>query len=85
MPSDIVDWDLKDATHVLTEIDIKRAKDALKNDPFFQHHKEWQRAIDQMLKMKVRVEQQAFAAHSLNFVVEKYLPEKLKNSKKFLP
>jgi DNA topoisomerase-6 subunit A len=82
-PQDIIDYDLP--TQPLKDIDIKRAKDALKNDPFFQHHKEWQKAIDQMLKMKVRVEQQAFAAHSLNFVVEKYLPEKLKNSKKFLP
>jgi len=35
--------------------------------------------------MKVRVEQQAFAAHSLNFVVETYLPAKLRNVKSFLP
>ena len=82
-PQDIIDYNLP--TQPLKDIDIKRAKDALKNDPFFQHHKEWQQAIDQMLKMKVRVEQQAFAAHSLNFVVEKYLPEKLHNPKKFLP
>jgi len=82
-PQDIIDYDLP--TQPLKEIDIKRAKDALKNDPFFQHHKEWQKAIDQMIKMGVRVEQQAFAAHSLNFVVEKYLPEKLHNPRKFLP
>jgi len=82
-PQDIVDYNLP--TQPLKEIDIKRAKDALKNDPFFHHHKEWQRAIDQMIRMGVRVEQQAFAAHSLNFVVEKYLPEKLRNTKKFLP
>jgi DNA topoisomerase-6 subunit A len=82
-PQDIIDYDLP--TQPLKDIDIKRAKDALKNDPFFQHHKEWQRAMDQMMKMGVRVEQQAFAAHSLNFVVEKYLPEKLRDPRKFLP
>lgn len=82
-PQDIVDYDLP--TQPLKEIDIKRAKDALKNDPFFHHHKEWQKAMEQMIRMGVRVEQQAFAAHSLNFVVERYLPEKLRNPKKFLP
>jgi len=82
-PQDIIDYDLP--TQPLKDIDIKRAKDALKNDPFFHHHKEWQKAIQQMLKMKVRVEQQAFAAHSLNFVIERYLPEKLRHTQKFLP
>jgi len=38
-----------------------------------------------MLKMGVRVEQQAFAKHGLNMVLEKYLPEKLAATGKFLP
>jgi DNA topoisomerase VI subunit A len=33
----------------------------------------------------VRVEQQAFAKHGLNMVIEKYLPEKLAEPDKFLP
>ena len=37
-----------------------------------------------MLKMGVRIEQQAFAKHGLNYVLEKYLPEKIKKGK-FLP
>jgi DNA topoisomerase VI subunit A len=41
-PQDIIDYNLEDATHPLEEADIKRAKDALKNDPFIKHHKEWQ-------------------------------------------
>jgi len=82
-PQDVIDYKLP--TQPLKDIDIKRAKDALKNDPFFRHHKEWQKAIAQMLKMKVRVEQQAFAAHSLNFVIEEYLPRKLRHTKQFLP
>jgi DNA topoisomerase-6 subunit A len=83
-PQDIKDYDLEDATHPLEPVDIKRAKDALRNDPFIRHHKEWQDALNQMLQMGVRVEQQAFAKHGLNFVLEKYLPEKLRK-KRFLP
>lgn len=82
-PQDIITYNLP--THPLKEVDIKRAKDALKNDPFVKHHKPWQKAINQMLKMGVRVEQQAFAKHGLDFVVNDYLPAKLKNTSKFLP
>ena len=84
-PQDILDFDLMDATHKLAEVDIKRAKDALKNDPFFQAHKPWQKAIEQMLKMGKRAEQQALAKWGLNFVIDDYLPRKLKNVKSFLP
>jgi DNA topoisomerase-6 subunit A len=82
-PQDIIKYKLP--THPLKEVDIKRAKDALRNDPFVIHHKPWQKAINQMLKMGVRVEQQAFAKHGLDFVVNKYLPAKLKDTSKFLP
>ncbi|MBK7874675.1 MAG: DNA topoisomerase IV subunit A [Planctomycetes bacterium] len=84
-PQDIYDFKLEDATHKLQEVDIKRAKDALKNDPFFQAHKPWQKAIEQLLKMGVRAEQQALAKWGLNFVIEEYLPRKLANRKSFLP
>lgn len=83
-PQDIIDYKLEDTTHPLEEVDIKRAKDALKNDPFIRHHKEWQQALTQMLKMGVRIEQQAFAKYGLNFVLDTYLPEKLRK-KNFLP
>jgi len=84
-PQDILDFKLEDATHPLQEVDVKRAKDALKNDPFFQAHKPWQKALEQMLKMGVRAEQQALAKWGLNFVIEQYLPKKLANRKGFLP
>jgi DNA topoisomerase-6 subunit A len=83
-PQDIIDFKLQDATHKLQEVDIKRAKDALKNDPFFQSHKPWQKALQQLLQMGVRAEQQALAKWGLNYVIEEYLPAKLK-SRKFLP
>ncbi|MBW2980373.1 DNA topoisomerase IV subunit A [Candidatus Woesearchaeota archaeon] len=82
-PQDIVDYKLP--THPLKDVDIKRGKDAVKNDPFVQHHKEWQKAIKQLVQMKVRAEQQALAKHGLNFVISDYLPKKLKNPKNWLP
>ncbi len=82
-PQDIVDYELP--THPLKDVDVKRAKDMLKNDPFFQAHKEWQRAIDQLLKMGARAEQQALAKWGLNFVIDEYLPRKLREPAKFLP
>ena len=83
-PQDIIDFNLEDATHPLQPVDIKRAKDALKNDPFFKSHKAWVTAINQLLKMGVRAEQQALAKWGLNFVIEEYLPRKL-GMKTFLP
>jgi DNA topoisomerase-6 subunit A len=84
-PQDIIDFKLEDATHPLQAVDVKRAKDALKNDPFFQSHKEWIKAIQQLLKMGVRAEQQALAKWGLNFVIEEYLPKKLADQRSFLP
>ncbi len=82
-PQDIIDYKLP--THPLKEIDIKRVKDGLKNDPFVQSNKEWQKALNQLVEMKKRAEQQALAQHGLNFVITNYLPEKLANQKTWLP
>ncbi|MBW2294034.1 MAG: DNA topoisomerase IV subunit A [Deltaproteobacteria bacterium] len=82
-PQDIIDYQLP--THPLLEVDIKRAKDALKNDPFFKSQKIWQEAIQQLLSMGVRAEQQALAMWGLNYVIEEYLPAKLANRGAFLP
>jgi DNA topoisomerase-6 subunit A len=84
-PQDILDWKLEDATHPLTEQDIKRAKDALKNDPFFETHPKWRAALEQQIKMGVRAEQQALAKWGLNYVMDEYLPAKLADHKSFLP
>jgi DNA topoisomerase-6 subunit A len=82
-PDDIIEYKLP--THPLKGVDVKRAQDALKNDPFIQHYKAWQQAIEKMLKMQVRVEQQALAKHGLEFVARTYLPRKLKQAENFLP
>ncbi|MBR9683373.1 DNA topoisomerase IV subunit A [Candidatus Woesearchaeota archaeon] len=82
-PQDIIDYKLP--THPLKDVDVKKIKDLLKNDPFIQHHKPWQKALKQMQKMKVRAEQQALAKWGLNYVIEKYLPDKIKDQKSWLP
>jgi len=82
-PQDIIDYKLP--THPLKDVDIKKIKDLIRNDPFIIHHKPWQKALQEMAKMKVRAEQQALAKHGLNFVIEKYLPDKLKDHKTWLP
>ncbi len=82
-PQDIIDYKLP--SHPLKDVDIKKIKDLIKNDPFVIHHKEWQKALQQMAKMKVRAEQQALAKWGLNYVIDKYLPDKLKNNKTWLP
>ncbi|HLC98586.1 MAG TPA: DNA topoisomerase IV subunit A [Candidatus Nanoarchaeia archaeon] len=82
-PQDIIDYKLP--THPLKDVDIKRIKDGIKNDPFVKEHKEWEKALNLMTKMGKRAEQQAFAKYTLNYVMEKYLPDKLKNTKTWLP
>ena len=81
--NDILEYKLP--THPLKDVDLKRIKDGIKNDPFVKHHKQWQKALIEMAKLKVRAEQQALAKHGLNFVISDYLPKKLKNPKSWLP
>ena len=82
-PQDIVDYELP--THPLKEVDVKRAKDALKNDPFFKSQPRWRQALEQLIKMGIRAEQQALAKWGLNYVIDEYLPRKLENADQFLP
>ncbi len=84
-PQDIIDYGLADATHPLTKTDIKRATDAINNDPFFSAHPQWLAAIKQLLEMGVRAEQQALAKWGLNYVIDEYLPRKLDDRDGFLP
>jgi DNA topoisomerase-6 subunit A len=82
-PQDILDYKLP--THPLKDVDVKRARDAIKNDPFFQHHRAWVAAMEHLLKMGVRAEQQALAKWGLNYVIDRYLPEKIGHPDRFLP
>lgn len=80
---DIDEYGLQNVTEKLKDVDIKRIKEE-QEYPWFKHSKEWMRQLKMMLDKGVRIEQQALANKSLQFVAEKYLPEKIEKEK-FLP
>ncbi|MEF8880649.1 MAG: DNA topoisomerase VI, partial [Candidatus Nanohaloarchaea archaeon] len=57
--------------------DYKRIHDVM--DYEWMQKDEWQNQFQKMLDKGVRVEQQALAANSLEFVANTYLPEKIEN------
>ncbi len=57
--------------------DYKRIHDVMDYD--WMQKEEWQKQFQKMLDKGVRVEQQALAANSLEFVSNTYLPEKIEN------
>ena len=72
--SDIVKYKLP--SDKLTEVDIKRLYE-LKADPRYTE-KMWHDELDTFLKIKKKSEQEAFARYGLSYIVDEYLPEKLK-------
>jgi len=60
----------------LTNEDIK-ALNSMKTDPRFMDDF-WKNEIALQLKLNKKSEQQALAKYGLDYVTEKYLPEKLK-------
>ena len=79
---DVDDYKLQDVTEKMKDGDIKRAKEML-DYPWFQN-KPWQNELKMALDRKIRIEQQALAHRSLDFVAKEYLPKKIKNEV-FLP
>jgi DNA topoisomerase-6 subunit A len=60
----------------LSNIDVKRLQDMMK-DPRCQG-KPWRPQIEHFLRQKKKCELEAFSRYGLDYVVKKYLPEKLK-------
>ena len=77
---DIEEYNLWNVTMKLKQIDEKRVKE-LMSYPWFKNNNAWQRQFQKMLKWKVKIEQDALASKSLEFVAEKYLPEKIEKEK----
>lgn len=71
--SDILNYDLP--TDRLSDVDIK-ALEAELTDPRFRDPF-WKTEIETMLENKKKAEQQALAKYGLDYVTDKYLPEKL--------
>lgn len=80
--TDIKEYGLEKVTEKLKDVDKKRITELLQY-PWFQKN-EWKNELQMMMDMGVRLEQQALASKSLEFVAEEYLPEKIKK-KKLLP
>ena len=80
--SDVETYSLQNVTETLKEGGIKRAKEVMAY-PWFSSE-EWQTELKTAIKQKIRIERQALANKSLEFVAEKYLPEKIENEI-FLP
>ena len=74
--SDIIEYKLP--TDPLDEVDIKRLYE-LQKDPRYQNDPLWQREIKLFLKIKRKAEQEAFSRYGLTYIVDEYLPTKLKS------
>jgi len=79
--TDVEDYKLQNVTEKMKEGDIKRAKEMLDYQWF--KSKDWQAQLKIAIDKKIRIEQQALANKSLDFVAKKYLPEKIE-AEKFL-
>ena len=80
---DIEKYSLEKVTERLKDVDKKRIREELEY-PWFKHSDEWMRQLKLMAQKGVRIEQQALANKSIDFVAKEYLPEKIEK-KIFLP
>jgi DNA topoisomerase-6 subunit A len=74
--TDIVDYKLP--SDKLTDMDIKRLYE-LQKDPRYKGEL-WQREIKTFFKIKKKAEQEAFSRYGLTYIVDEYLPAKLKET-----
>jgi len=74
--TDIVDYKLP--SDALTEVDVKRLHE-LERDPRYKGEL-WQREIEKFLSIKKKAEQEAFSRYGLTYIVDEYLPTKLKDT-----
>ena len=72
--TDIIEYDLP--TDPLKDIDVLRLKE-LSKDPRYQTEF-WQTEIKKMFKIGKKAEQQSFSKYGLEYVVDTYFPEKLR-------
>ena len=77
---DIDTYGLQNVTEKLKDVDRKRIHEEM-TYPWFKDNKVWMRQLKLMEEKGVRIEQQALASRSLDFVAKKYLPEKIEGEK----
>jgi DNA topoisomerase-6 subunit A len=74
--TDIVNYKLP--TDPLDEVDVKRLYE-LQRDPRYKDPL-WQREIKTFMKIKRKAEQEAFSRYGLTYIVDEYLPAKLRET-----
>jgi DNA topoisomerase-6 subunit A len=74
--TDIVEYKLP--SEPLTDVDVKRLYE-LQRDPRYTG-KLWQREVKKFLSIRKKAEQEAFSRYGLTYIVDKYLPAKLKEA-----
>ena len=74
--TDIVEYKLPSVA--LTDVDVKRLYE-LQRDPRYKG-KLWQREVKKFLSIRKKAEQEAFSRYGLTYIVDKYLPAKLKEA-----
>jgi DNA topoisomerase-6 subunit A len=72
--TDIIDYKLP--SDPLTELDVRRLEE-LQRDPRYGDEL-WKREIKTFLKIKRKAEQEAFSRYGLTYIVDEYLPKKMK-------
>jgi DNA topoisomerase-6 subunit A len=72
-PSDIVEYEL--STDKLTDKDVAALRSELTDPRFASDY--WKEQITLQLEINKKAEQQAFAGKGLDFVTDRYLPERL--------
>ncbi|MCD6230143.1 MAG: DNA topoisomerase IV subunit A [Candidatus Diapherotrites archaeon] len=75
---DIETYNLKNVTEKLKDIDRNRINEEMRY-PWFKNNPVWLRQLKLMAEKGIRIEQQALANKSLEFVASTYLPEKIEN------
>lgn len=75
--TDIIDYKLP--SDPLTEVDIKRLHELQRDQRY--KDKLWQREIKTFMKIGKKAEQEAFSRYGLTYIVDEYLPAKLKETK----
>lgn len=73
--TDVETYGLQNVTEKMKDGDVKRAKELMNYDWF--KSKNWQHELKLAIDKKIRIEQQALANKSLDFVAKEYLPEKI--------
>ncbi|MEA3229578.1 MAG: DNA topoisomerase IV subunit A, partial [archaeon] len=73
--ADIDKYSLQKVTEKLKDVDKKRINQLLSYEWF--NTPQWRKELKTMLSKSVRIEQQALASKSLEFVAKQYLPEKI--------